>query len=285
MDALAAAAAIGPQLGTVGAAFYFSAEASARASGIGIDVVSLYAAGRGGVLGNATPADVDEVFFFFKSGLIGSVVEAARASADPSAILEAHIGSAEDYAIATFSHVDPPVLEGFDDAAIRVVEALPVGRWLLVDGYRSVAVSSDPVASAYLRAVVLRELRGGVHREAVESAGLTDSEACQFDQGDSYYRLHGYGDDPGCPGFGRRGHRPTDGRPVVGVEREAADGVDGRGPGDDRHRRHDCPTGGLGAVDCDVSRWDRWLNGPRDGVGDEPVGGGYVFTRPLVGHQ
>jgi hypothetical protein len=147
------------------------------------------------VLGNATPADVDEVFFFFKSGLIGSVVEAARASADPSAILEAHIGSAEDYAIATFSHVDPPVLEGFDDAAIRVVEALPVGRWLLVDGYRSVAVSSDPVASAYLRAVVLRELRGGVHREAVESAGLTDSEACQFDQGDSYYRLHGYGDE------------------------------------------------------------------------------------------
>jgi hypothetical protein len=199
MDALASATAIGPQLGTVGAAFYFSPEASARASGIGIDVVSLYAAGRGGVLGDATPADVDDVFFFFKSGLIGSIVEAARASADPSAILEAHVGSAEDYAIATFNDVDPLVLVGFDDAATRVVEVLPAGRWSLVDGYRAVPVPSDPMASTYLRAVILRELRGGVHREEVESAGLTDAEACQFDQGDGYYRLHGYGDEDRVP--------------------------------------------------------------------------------------
>jgi hypothetical protein len=188
MDALAAATAIGPQLGTVGAAFYFSPEASARASGIGIDVVSLYAAGRGGVLGDATPADVDEAFFFFKSGLIGSVVEAARASAEPSVILEAHVGSAVDYAIATFSGVDPVVLGGFDDAATQVVEELP-----------AVPVPSDPMASAYLQAIILRELRGGVHREEVESAGLTDAEACQFDQGDGYYRLHGYGDGDRVP--------------------------------------------------------------------------------------
>jgi len=194
MDALAAATAIGKQLGTVGAAFYFSPEASERAAGIGIDVVSLYAAGRGGVLGDATPAQVDEVFFFFKSGLIGSVVEATRASTDPSVILEAHVGSAEDFAITTFSGVDPVVLGEFDDAAARVIEELPVGRWLLVDGYRAVAVPSDPMASAYLRAVILRELRGGVHREEVESAGLSDAEACQFDQGEDYYRLHGYGD-------------------------------------------------------------------------------------------
>ena len=199
MDVLAAATAIGPQLGTVGAAFYFSPEASARASGLGIDVVSLYAAGRGGVLGDATSADVDEIFFFFKSGLIGSVVEGARASADPSAILEAHIQSAEDYAIATFSDVDPAVLVGFDNAAARVVEELPAGRWSLVDGYQAVAVPSDPMTSAYLRAIMLRELRGGVHREEVESVGLTDAEACQFDRGDDYYRLHGYGDEDRVP--------------------------------------------------------------------------------------
>jgi hypothetical protein len=199
MDALAAATAIGPSLGTVGAAFYFSPEASARASGIGIDVVSLYAAGRGGVLGDRSPAEVDEEFFFFKSGLIGSVVEAARASADPSAILEAHIGSAVDYAIAAFGDVDPVVLAGFDDAASLVVEELPAGRWSLVDGYRAVPVPSDPVASAFLRAVILRELRGGVHREEVESAGLTDAVACQFDRGDDYYRLHGYGDEDRVP--------------------------------------------------------------------------------------
>ena len=199
MDALAAATAIGPQLGTVGAAFYFSPEASARASGIGIDVVSLYAAGRGGVLGDATPTDVDDVFFFFKSGLIGSIVEVARASAGQSAILEAHVGSAEDYAIATFRNAEPSVLTGFDHAAARVIEELPAGRWSLVDGYRAVPVPSDPMASAYLRAVILRELRGGVHREEVEAVGLSDAEACQFDRGDDYYRLHGYGDEDRVP--------------------------------------------------------------------------------------
>ena len=52
----------------MGAAFYFSPEAAARAEGIGLDVVSLYAAGRGAVLGDRTPPEVDETFFFFKSG-------------------------------------------------------------------------------------------------------------------------------------------------------------------------------------------------------------------------
>jgi len=194
MDALEAATALGPTLGTVGAAFYFSPQASARASGIGLDVVSLYAAGRGSVLGDRSPAEVDDAFFFFKSGLIGGVVEAARASTDPSAILDAHVGSAVDFALATFAEVDPAVLVGFDDAASRVVADLPTGRWPLVDGYRSVPVPDDQVASAFWHAVILRELRGGVHREEVEAVGLTDAVACQFDRGDDYYRLHGYGD-------------------------------------------------------------------------------------------
>jgi len=48
--------------------------------------------------------------------------------------------------------------------------------------------------------VILRELRGGVHREEVEAAGLTAAVACQFDRGDDYYRLHGYGDEDRVPG-------------------------------------------------------------------------------------
>ena len=39
MDARTAATTIGSQLGVVGAAFYFSPEAAARAGGIGLDVV------------------------------------------------------------------------------------------------------------------------------------------------------------------------------------------------------------------------------------------------------
>lgn len=195
MDAQAAATAIGPPLGTVGAAFYFSPEAVARASTVGIDVVSLYAAGRGGVLGDRTPDEVDDVFFFFKSGMIAGVVESARAKADPAAIVDAHIGSAADFALATFGSVDPDVLVAFADAASQVVAGLPTGRWPLVDGYRVVPTPDDPTARAYLMAVILRELRGGVHRQAVEAAGLSAAVSCQFDRGDDYYRLHGFGDE------------------------------------------------------------------------------------------
>lgn len=200
MDALTAATTIGSPLGVVGAAFYFSPEAAARAGGIGLDVVSLYAAGRGAVLGDRTPEEVDGTFFFFKSGLIAGVVEAARAQAGPAEILAAHLGSADDFAVATYGTVDPTVLAAFDAAGSRVVDALPTGRWPLVDGYRAQPLPGGISASAYRRAVLLRELRGGVHRDAVEAEGLSAAVACQFDRGDDYYRLHGFGDEDRVPG-------------------------------------------------------------------------------------
>ncbi len=194
MEPLDAASAIAAPIGTVGAAFYFSPEASARAEEIGIDVVTLYAAGRGGVLGGLSPEEVDEEFFFFKTGMISGVVEAGRAMADPSAILAAHLASADDYALATFGGLSGSVLPEFEAAASTVIGALPTGTWALADGYRAAPARTEPAAAAYMSAVILRELRGGVHRDAVVSAGLTGAVACQFDQGDGYYRLHGFGD-------------------------------------------------------------------------------------------
>jgi hypothetical protein len=151
------------------------------------------------VLGACSPAEVDEAFFFFKSGLIAGVVEAARTKADQGDILAAHLGSADDFADATYGSVDPAVLAAFDDASSLVVEALPTGQWPLVDGYRAQPVPVRPTASAYRGAVLLRELRGGVHRHAVEAVGLSAAVACQFDRGDDYYRLHGFGDADRVP--------------------------------------------------------------------------------------
>ena len=81
-----------------------------------------------------------------------------------------------------------------------MVDALPTGRWPLVDGYRAQPTPGGTAASAYRGAVLLRELRGGIHREAVEAAGLSAAVACQFDRGDDYYRLHGFGDEDRVPG-------------------------------------------------------------------------------------
>jgi hypothetical protein len=196
MDPKAAAAALADPLGAVaGATFYFSPQSAARASAAGLDVVTLYAGGRGAVLGDVPASEVDEVFFFFKTGLITGLVETARKVVDVPTLLAVHLGAADDFAMATFGGIDDSVLAAFDTVATSVVDGLVTGAWPLVDGYRAAPVPPDLESAAFRRAILLRELRGGVHRDAVIAAGLTAAEACQFDRGDDYYRLHGFGDE------------------------------------------------------------------------------------------
>jgi hypothetical protein len=196
MQPIDAALALDAPLGTVaGATFYFSPQSSTRAASIGLDVVSLYAAGRGAVLGDVPPDVVDEVFFFFRPGMIAGLVEAARAIAPVPVVLAVHLGSADDFALATFGGIAPGVLADFATAAALVGDGLPTGVWPLVDGYRAAPMPAAAAPAAFRHAIVLRELRGGVHRQAVEAAGLTAAVACQFDRGEDYYRLHGFGDE------------------------------------------------------------------------------------------
>jgi len=134
MEPSTTAAAIADPLGTVaGATFYFCPQSAARASEVGLDVVTLYAGGRGAVLGDVPAQEVDEVFFFFKSGLITGLVEAARKVADVPTLLDAHLAAADDFAMATFGGVDESALAAFDVAAAAVVDALATGEWPLVD--------------------------------------------------------------------------------------------------------------------------------------------------------
>jgi hypothetical protein len=213
MEPTVTAATIADPLGTVaGATFYFSPQSVARASAVGLDVVTLYAAGRGAVLGDVPAREVDDVFFFFKPGMITGLVEAARTAVDVPTVLAAHLAAADDFALATFGGVDTAVMGAFDAAAAAVVDDLATGAWPLVDGYRAAPMPAAPVTAAFRWAILVRELRGGVHRDAVVAAGLTGAVACQFDRGDDYYRLHGFGDED-----------LVEGTPAVLAARDAAE--------------------------------------------------------------
>jgi hypothetical protein len=50
------------------------------------------------------------------------------------------------------------------------------------------------VGAAYLAVIMLRELRGGVHIDAVTEVGLTPLQACYL-QDEMIFKLHGYVDD------------------------------------------------------------------------------------------
>ena len=194
MNALDCTTALAEPIGTLGMSFYFSPQAIAIGETIELDVVTFYAAGRGGVLGEVDVVEVDEVFFFFKDGMVAAMMEKARAGAPRDLAVTKHLEAATAFANDTFGGVSTEVLDAFTHAASALVGTLPTGSWPIVDGYRSLPIPSGSAAAAYHFAVILREVRGGVHTDAIKAEGLSDVEAVQLYAGGSMLGLHGYTD-------------------------------------------------------------------------------------------
>jgi hypothetical protein len=195
MDATTAAQTIAGPIGDLAGNFYFSKQAIARSEAIGLDVVSLYGAGRASMLGGVDPETVDALFYFFKPGMIAAVVTRGRSLASEDAIAAAHLGAADDYAEATIAAVDSATLGAFTDAVGALVATVPWGSWPFFDGYRSAPAASTAAARAYRAAILLRELRFGVHTEAVKAAGLSPATACQFNRDLDNFNRHGFAEE------------------------------------------------------------------------------------------
>ena len=110
MNALDCTTALADPIGTIGMSFYFSPQAIAIGETIELDVVTFYAAGRGGVLGEIDVIEVDEVFFFFKDGMVAAMMEKARAGAPRELAVSKHLEAASAFADATFGGIPDDVL-------------------------------------------------------------------------------------------------------------------------------------------------------------------------------
>ena len=165
MDATTAVSTIAGPIGDLGADFYFSPQAVARGEAIGLDVVSLYGAGRASMLGGVDPQTADAIFYFFKPGMVAAVVTRGRSLASEDAIATAHLGAADDYAEATFADVDSATLSRVHRRGgcpgrhgslglLATVRRLPLSP-SSDDGPRSGLPGSHPVA---------RAARRGAHR-------------------------------------------------------------------------------------------------------------------------
>lgn len=194
MNSAQTADTIAAPLGTVGMMYYFDKGTVAKGKEINLDVVSFYALGRGGVLNDVPAEQVDEVFFFFKPGAITAMYSGGRAVQPADVGARAHLEAADDFARRTFGGVSNELLAGFNASAATLIASLPTGRWPLVDGYRQFDLPSDDAALAMRYAILLRELRGGVHTDAIKAAGLSSAEACYLDHDGAYFALHGFQD-------------------------------------------------------------------------------------------
>ncbi len=195
MTTLETAAAIAEPLGRAGSWFYFTPSTAEHGQHIGLDVVGFYALGRGGVLGDPSPAEVNDIFYFFKPSFVEAMYGEARSKQTPQVAVPAHLESADFFARHTFGGIPVETLTAFTEAASTVMAAAPVGEWPLVDGYRAHLIPSDATAAAYRHVIMLRELRGGVHTDAIKASGLTAVQSCFLDNDGRAFALHGFADE------------------------------------------------------------------------------------------
>jgi hypothetical protein len=178
----------------VGMSFYFDPGTKERATEHGLHYLQFYGMGRAGVLGDVDRTTVDRAFTFFDPGVYDFLWDDAREKADPIETASAYVLAAYEFADRTFGAIPTELLARYAVAAHKIIGAIDVGQHLLVDGYRQYRVPENSVHAAYLGAILMRELRGGVHIVAVQSVGLTPREACYL-QDPGVFKMHGYKDD------------------------------------------------------------------------------------------
>lgn len=175
----------------LGMSFYFDPLTGERAKKSDLNIYEYYGLGRGGTLGNVDVDVIVDAFTFFHPRIFERMWTGAKERADPVTVAADYVQAAYEFADRTFGAIDRSVLRDFAEAAHKVAAAVERGRHQLVDGYKQYEVPTDPVHAAYLGCILMRELRGCVHIDAVNEVDLSAAEACYL-QDPMIFTLHGY---------------------------------------------------------------------------------------------
>ncbi|MFM9035085.1 MAG: SCO6745 family protein [Mycobacterium sp.] len=149
-----------------------------------------YVAGRGGVLGEATPTTVAAVFAIFEPNMLGALWTEGVA-------VRGAAGAAEVYweQMAGFGRTYLAGAEGLDRIAQsgeKIIAAAPTVGLPLYAGWRLMPLAADAPARVLQVMHVLRELRGETHLNALSVSGITPVEAHMLHGDENYTRMFGW---------------------------------------------------------------------------------------------
>ncbi len=185
---------VGKKVGPMGAAFMMSPSTGAAGETAGLDFMSYYVLGRGGVLGDVDGKTAADAFHFFNPELVASTWDKAKAGHDPKVIAKHYEQACAVWGREKLTDVDG--LGEFTKMTERVAQNHePTPSSALFAGWREMSLADDPAGRAAVQcALVLRELRGGAHIDAVKEVGV---EAKNAVAGNSpyMYQLFGYTDE------------------------------------------------------------------------------------------
>ncbi|WP_273734032.1 SCO6745 family protein [Mycolicibacterium septicum] len=149
-----------------------------------------YVAGRGGVLGEASGATVSAVFAVFEPNGLAAMW-------DEGVAVRGAAGAAQQYweQAAEFGRKYLSGAAGLDRIATlgeKIIAATPIAGLPLFAGWRAMPLADDAAARALQVMFVLRELRAGVHFNALTISGIAPVEAHMLNKGPQYTTMFGW---------------------------------------------------------------------------------------------
>jgi hypothetical protein len=166
-----------PIIRDIGWAHFFSPEAEVAAADIGIDLFTLYALGRGGVLGDVEPIVVASAFGYFNPEVVATLWNGGLAHIAPREAARVYLDCAAEVGRRRLAQIEG--LDAMVVAADAVNEAAdPVGL-ALYSGFRGELLVDDVPGRAMQIVTVLREFRGSAHLIALRASGV-DARTAHF---------------------------------------------------------------------------------------------------------
>jgi hypothetical protein len=173
-----------------GADLFFDELAIKYGADHGVDnFLVLYGAGRAGVMGDVTAAQVVSAFGFFEPGLVHKMWSSMEPDVRPSAVAEVFAAALAAAARERWDEAPAAVVATVGRKVADRVTALGMP---LFAGWRDVAVPGDPIGAAAVTVMTLRELRGDIHIQSIAASGVEPLEADFFTRGEQGVQLHGW---------------------------------------------------------------------------------------------
>lgn len=187
----AATAAAGAAMEQAVAVFMLHPETFAESVAAGYqNPLAGYVAGRGGVLGEATGAVVSSVFAVFEPTSLSAMWDEGVAVRGAAAAARLYWDQTAGFGRKYLSGA-----QGLDRIAVlgeKVIAKTPIAGLPLFTGWRAMPLAEDADARALQVMFVLRELRAGVHFNALAISDVTPVEAHMLNKGHQYTTMFGW---------------------------------------------------------------------------------------------
>ncbi|EHI11301.1 SCO6745 family protein [Mycolicibacterium thermoresistibile] len=149
-----------------------------------------YVAGRGGVLGQASGATVASVFVVFEPTGLAALWDEGVAVHGAEGAAQRYWAQTADFGRKYLSGADG--LDRLAGLGEKVIAAAPPAGVPLFAGWRTMPLADDAPARALQVMFVLRELRAGLHFNALTLSDISPIEAHMLNKGRQYAQMFGW---------------------------------------------------------------------------------------------